>query len=83
MLLGDLRENLDEVERPVLPGILLGVGQAVIPCLKFVQQQHRRRVLQQFEDQLVRRDVGFGRAHTLPFALDVGAMRMAFEQQIP
>ena len=44
-LLGNLRKDLDEIERPVLPRILLGVGEAIVPRLEFVQQQHRRLVL--------------------------------------
>ena len=83
MLLGDLGKDLDEVERPVFPGVLLGVGQAVVPSLEFVQQEHRGGVLQQLEDQLVRRDISLGRAHALPLALDVGAVRMALEKQVP
>ena len=82
-LLGDLRKNLDEVERPVLPRVLLGVGQAVVPRLEFVQQQHRRLVLQQLDDELVRRDFGLGRALAVPLALDEGAVRMVLEQDIP
>ena len=50
MLLGDLGQDLDEVERPVLPGVLLGVGQTVVPGLKFVKQQHRGTVLKQFQN---------------------------------
>ena len=82
MLFGDLGQDLDEIECPVLPGVLLGVGQPVIPGLEFVQQQHCGGVLQQFVDQFVRRDVGLGGPHTLPFAFDVGAVRMAFKQQM-
>ena len=52
VLFGNLRQNLNEVERPVLPRILLGVRQAVVPSLEFVQQQHGRRVTQQFKDEL-------------------------------
>ena len=83
MLLGDLGQDLDKVERPVLPGVLLGVGQAVIPSLEFVQKQHRWGVLQQLEDKFVRRDVSFGRPHALPLALDEGAVGMALKQQVP
>ena len=36
IFLRDFRKNLDEVECPILPGILLGVGEAVVPCLEFV-----------------------------------------------
>ncbi|MNR04945.1 hypothetical protein D3C85_1209430 [compost metagenome] len=82
MLLGDLRQDLDEIKRPVLPRVLLGVGQAVVPRLEFVQQ-HRGSVLQQLKDQLVGRDVGLGRAHALPLTLDVGAVGMTLEKQIP
>ena len=83
VLVGNFRQNLDEGECPVFPRVLLGIGQAVVPRLEFVEQQHRRGVLQQFKDQLVGRDVGFRRAHAFPFALDVGAVRMALEQHIP
>ncbi len=38
MVVGDFRQELDEIERPFAPRILLGVRQAVIPGLKFVQQ---------------------------------------------
>ena len=82
-LLGDLRKNLDEVERPVLPRVLLGVGEAVVPRLELVQQQHCRLVLQQFDDELVGRNFGLGCALTFPLALDVGAMGVILEQHIP
>ena len=36
MLLGDLRENLNKVESPIAPWVLLGVRQPVIPRLEFV-----------------------------------------------
>ena len=37
-LFGNLRKDLDKVERPVLPRVLLGIGQAVVPGLEFIQQ---------------------------------------------
>ena len=73
-LLGDLRKNLDEVERPVLPRVLLGIGQAVVPRLELVQQQHCRLVFQQLNDEFVRRDFRLGCALAFPFAFDVGAV---------
>ena len=79
----DLGKNLDEVERPILPGVLLAVGKAVVPGLELVQQQHRRLVLQQLDDELVGRDIGLGRPHADPFAFDEGAVGMTFKQQIP
>ena len=82
-LLGNLRQDLDEVEGPVLPRVLLGVRQAVEPCLELVQQQHRGGVFKQFENQLVRRDVGLRRTHALPLALDVGAVGVPLQQQVP
>ena len=82
-LLGDLRKNLDEVERPVLPRVLLGVGEAVVPRLELIQQQHRRFVLKQLDDELVRRNFRFGRTLAVPLTLDEGAVRMVFEQDIP
>ena len=42
VLLGDLGKNLDEVEGPVAPRILLGVRQPVIPGLELVQDEHGR-----------------------------------------
>jgi len=39
MVVGDLGQQLDEVEGPVAPRVLLCVGQAVIPRLELVQQQ--------------------------------------------
>jgi hypothetical protein len=38
-LFGYLRKDLDKIERPVLPRVLPGVGQAVVPGLEFIQQQ--------------------------------------------
>ena len=48
MLLCNFRKDLDEIERPVLPRVLLCVGQAVVLGLELVQQQHGRSVAQQF-----------------------------------
>src|SRR3546814_1106457 len=43
VLLGDFREDLNEIERPVLPRELLGVGETVIPGLELIEQQHGGR----------------------------------------
>ncbi len=82
-LVGNLRKNLDEVECPVLPRVLLGVGEAVVPCLEFVQQQHRRLVLQQFDNELVGRNFGLRCALTFPLALDERALWVILKQHVP
>ena len=80
MFARDVRKYLDEIECPVFPRQLLGIGQAVVPSLKFVKQQHRRRVLEHLDDNFVRWDFGFRRARTLPLALHVGSVGMLFKQ---
>ncbi len=46
VLLGDLGQDLDEIEGPAPPRKLLGVGESVVPGLKFVEDQGRRGVLE-------------------------------------
>ncbi|KAF5029194.1 hypothetical protein DSECCO2_651140 [anaerobic digester metagenome] len=83
MVLRNFGENLDKIECPLFPGILLGVGKAVVPCLEFVQQKHGRALSQHFDNELVGGYIRLTRPHTFPFALDVGAMGVPLEQQIP
>ena len=67
----------------MLPWILLGVRQAIVPRLEFIQQQHGWLVLQQLDDELVGWDFGLGCALTFPLALDERAVRMVLEQHVP
>src|SRR5258708_24831 len=83
MLQRDLREDLDEVEGPVLPRILFSVGQAVEPGLKLVQQQSSRLLMQELEDKGARRDVRLLRTQTSPLAADELAMGVMLEEQVP
>jgi hypothetical protein len=53
VFLGNLRQDLDEVERPVFPRILLGVGQAIKPSLKLIKQKHGRRMAQKLQYELI------------------------------
>jgi hypothetical protein len=83
VLLGDLGEELDEVERPRLPRVLLRVREAVVPGLELVEDERRRRVLEQLDEELVAGDVGALVALRLPLALDVRAVRVALEERGP
>jgi len=83
VFLSDLREKLDEVERPCPPRELLGVRQAVIPGLEFVEDERRWCVLEQLNEEFIARNVGALVALCLPFALDVRAVRVAVEDKIP
>ena len=82
-LFGDLREDLDEGESPVLGGLLLGVGQTVEPGLELIEQQHHRLLLQELYHQGVRKDVGGGSSCALPLAPDEHAVRMVLQQHVP
>ncbi len=83
VLLGDLGEELDEVERPAAPGELLGVREPVVPGLELVEDERRRRVLEELDQQLVARDVRPLVALRLPLALHVAAVGVAVEDEVP
>lgn len=83
VLLGNFREDLDEIERPGLLSVLLCVRKAVEPRLKLVEQQHDRLLPRKFEHQFVRRDVSLGWPHAFPFAADVVAVGMLLEEDTP
>ena len=83
MLFGNLREDLNEIERPVFPRKLLGIREPVVPGLEFIKEQHRRRVPQEFEDQLIGWNIRLRSAHSFPFAFDEGPMRVLLEKEIP
>lgn len=68
MLLGDLRENLNEVEGPVTPWVLLGVRQPVIPRLEFVQDECGRCVFEHFMQNFVTGNISLLFARAFPFA---------------
>jgi hypothetical protein len=79
MFLGDLRQNLDKIESPILPGVLLRIRQPIEPRLKLVQQKHRRRMPQKLKGELIRRYIGLARTDAFPLTFDVSAMRVAVE----
>lgn len=82
VVVGDFRKQLDEVERPVAPRILLCVGQAVVPRLEFVQQQCGGLGLEHLKEQVDVWQVGFGRSHAFPLALDVRSLGVLDEQDV-
>ena len=49
VLLGDFRKQLDEIERPFLPRILLRVREAVIPSLELVEDESCWCVFEELE----------------------------------
>ena len=67
----------------VAPRILLGIGQAVIPRLELVEQQRSGLRLEHFNEQVNARHVGTCRTHSFPFALDVAALGMPVEEDVP
>lgn len=64
-------------------GNCLVFGQAVVPGLKFVEDQGRRGVLKQLQQDLVAGDLGFLVAQPLPFSPAIATVRMVVEQQVP
>ena len=81
--LGDLGEDLHDVERPVPPRELLGVRQPVEPCLVLVENQRRRLAPEEFQQMIGTRHVGLLVAESLPHAAHLRPMRVALEQKIP
>jgi len=79
VFLGDLGQNLDEIEGPGSPGVLLGVGEAVIPRLEFIEDECRRRMLEEFQQNLVAGHIGPLVAGRLPLAFTVSAVRVVVE----
>ena len=53
MFLRNFGQDLNEIERPVFPGILLGVGEPVEPGLELIQKEHHRGVMEELKYQLI------------------------------
>src|SRR5438128_895292 len=83
MLLGDLGENLDEVEGPAAPRVLLGVRQPLEPRLKLVQNEQRGLLLEHLDEDQVAGHVGLLVAEALPLALEEFPVRVPLEQNVP
>ena len=83
VLLGDLREDLNEVEGPVAPWILLGIRQPVIPRLEFVQDECGRCAFEHFKQNFVTGNIGLLVSQAFPFALTVISIRVLIEEEVP
>ena len=83
VFLGDLGENLHEVERPGPQRGLPGIGEAVVPGLEFVEHQRGRRARDQLQQQVVAGHVGLAVAAPLPHAAHLRPVRVTVEQQLP
>ena len=81
--LGDLGEELHDVERPRAPRVLLGVRQPVEPGLVLVENQRRRLAPEEFQQMIGARHVGLPVAESLPHAAHFRPVRVALEQKIP
>ena len=79
--LGDLGEDLHDVERPVPPRELLGVRQPVEPSLVLVENQRRRLAPEEFQQMIGARHLGLPVAESLPHAAHLRPMRVALEQR--
>src|SRR5262245_1750926 len=83
MLLGNLRQELDEVEGPISPRVLLRVRQSIEPGLKLIQKERRRLLLQELQDERRGRDFGLLAPLRLPHTAYKIAGGMPIKEKIP
>jgi hypothetical protein len=83
VLLGDLGENLDEVEGPIPERILLGIRQPLEPGLELVEDDEGGLFLEHLDQDQIAWHVGLLLAESLPLALEVFPVRVALEQDVP
>ncbi len=83
VLLSDLGEDLDEVEGPVAPGMLLGVREPVVPCLELIQNEHGRLLLEHVEQNFLSWKLGFLITEVLPQRPSDRSLRVSLEKDVP